>query len=78
MGMGMGLLRNRPLRVMDRRERAAGSAAAFGLDFRNPVPMVYGFNLVVAGDHLELELLDEEGAVATAARLPRPEIEDLT
>lgn len=72
----MGLIRlgNRPLRVMERRP----GTAAFGLDFRNPIPMVAGFNLVVTGDHLELELLDELGAVATAARLPRPEIEDLT
>jgi hypothetical protein len=59
-------------------ERRPTATASFGLDFRNPITMVAGFNLVVTPDHLELELLDELGSVATAARLPRPEIEDLT
>lgn len=70
----IGLLGNRPARAMKRRT----GTSAFGLDFKNPIAIVAGFNLVVTADHLELELLDELGGVATAARLPRPEIEDLT
>lgn len=70
-----GLLQNRPLRVMRRRP---DTTATFGHDFRNPVALVTGFNLVVTSDQLILELLGEDGQVAGAALLPRPEIEDRT
>lgn len=71
----LGLLQNRPLRVMQRRP---GSTATFGHDFRRAVPLVTGFNLVVTADQMTLELLGEDGQVAGAAVLPRPEIEDRT
>lgn len=74
--MVLNVLRNRPTRVMKR--RPATAVATFGLDFRNPIPVVTGFNLVVTPANLQLELLGEGGEIAGSALLPRPEIEDLT